>query len=594
MPSPSDTPVDRQPVPGRRIRDYYRAHAVGVGVGVVALLVTNLLALLVPALMGRAVDQVSSRSAEAVGWTALYIAGIALGAALARIVSRVFLFNAGRGTEHDIRQELFAHLTTMSPGFFGRHSIGDLVSRVTNDLGNVRVLLGFGVLTIINTTLVFAGNLPLIFLIDARLALVALAPLPLLVLVTRYGARAIYLRSQVVQATIGDLSSRVTESLAGNNVVRSFGREEAEIEAFERLNQDYYRHSLDLAWVRNLLWPVSGLVFGIGSLLVIWYGGLRAIAGVISIGEFVEFNTRLAILAWPTLAIGWVAGMWQRGRASMERINAIFSELPAISDGEGVVAHQLEGAISARDLTVKYEGAAESALRGVSFDLPAGGLLGVVGRTGSGKSSLARALLRLVEIGRGQLFVDGRDITDVRLVDLRRAIGYAEQDAFLFSATLRENLCFARPDADDAAVQTAVQDVHLEADLEALPDGLETPVGERGVTLSGGQRQRAVLARALLSQPTILLLDDSLAAVDAETEAAILKRLSVVARRQTSIIVSHRLSAVRAADEILVLDRGEVVERGRHDDLIQQSGLYSELWGRQTAERELERHEVTS
>ncbi len=589
--NPQPTPDVTAAPPGRsrRIRDYYLRHRLSAGLGMLALLATNLFALLVPSLLGRAVDQVKTgQSASLVATTALLMAAVATGAAGARIASRGLLFWAGRSAENDIRIDLFRHLTTLAPSYYRSASVGDLVSRATNDLNNVRALMGFGVLTIINVSLVYLGNLPLLILLDLRLAAVALATIPLLVLMTRYGSRAIFKHSQQLQKVLGDLSARITENLAGMGVVRAFGREQAEIDSFETHNQAYYDASIRLVFVRNLLWPLAGLIFGVGTLAVLGYGGLRVIDGALSLGEFVEFNARLAALAWPTLAIGWVAGMWQRGKASMERLNQVFEVAPSIADAPDARPVEIDGALQARGLTVRYTGSEYDALHDVDFELPVGGMLGVVGKTGSGKSTLVRALVRLVELEPGQLFVDGQDITGLRLADLRRAISYADQDSFLFSDTVEANVRFSRPDATAEEVHEAIATAHLGSDLEALPEGIDTVVGERGVTLSGGQRQRTALARALLARPRLLLLDDCLSAVDAETEAKILADLRGVARRQTTVIVSHRLSAVRDADQIVVLDAGRVVERGHHDELLARGGLYCELWGEQATEQELE------
>lgn len=585
----ADKQTIRSATGARRIRDYYLAHRLCAGLGLICLLATNGLALIIPSLLGHAVDLVKDGQAtELVAKTAGLVAAVAGLAALARIGSRGFLFYAGRVAEHDLRLELFAHLSLLAPSYYRKNAVGDLVSRVTNDLNNVRALMGFGILTIVNFSLVYLGNLPLVFVLDVPLALVALAPLPALILLTRYGARLIFVRSVRVQDVLGQLSSRITENLAGISVVRSFGREDAEIADFDVLNQEYYRASMRLVMVRNVLWPLAGALFGAGSLAVLWYGGLRVMDGAMTVGEFVEFNTRLAILAWPTLAIGWVAGMWQRGKASMQRINEVFSTEPTIKDHPQAVDIQVKGALRANDLSVTYHGAEHPALRDVSFSVPAGGVLGVVGKTGSGKSTLARALVRLVELPPQQLFVDDHDITKIRITSLRGAVGYADQDSFLFSASLKENICFVRPQASTEELNSVVDISHLTPDLKALPNGLETLVGERGVTLSGGQRQRAVLARALLAQPRLLILDDCLAAVDTETEAAILGRLSEVVHNQTTVIVSHRLSAVRAADEIVVLDKGVVVERGKHDQLLASKGLYWDMWNEQAVEQELE------
>ncbi len=575
----------------RRIRDYFRRYRGAFAVGFVFLVLTNLLALSIPWLLKEAIDALSGASAggyHAAIRFAAFMGGAAVVMAATRITSRILVFNAGRRVEYDMRSELFAHLSTLSPGFFQRRSVGDVMSRAVNDLGQVRALLGPGILNLINTGVAYVVGISLMVAIDWRLTLAALIPYPLLIFAARRFGGRLFKKSRKVQESLGDLSTYIQENLAGQQVVKSYVREASAVAGFERENDILLGRSLDLAFTRGLMVPIFGLVGGVGTLAVLWYGGAQVIRGHITLGSLVAFNGYLAHLAWPTIALGWMLSMWQRGMSAMARLNELFRARPDIEDREVDDVGELAGHLTLKHLTFTYPGTDHPALADLVLDVPAGSTLGIVGLTGAGKSTLVDLLPRLKVVPEGQLFVDGHDVCRVPLAQLRSAIGYAPQDPFLFSATIADNIAFARPDASRAEIERAAKVAAVHDDILAFPHGYETLVGERGITLSGGQRQRVALARALLKAPKILILDDSLSSVDADTEARILEALPEVLGGRTSIVVSHRIAAVQGSDQIIVLDHGRIVQRGTHAELTGSDGLYADLWRRQRLEAELE------
>lgn len=569
--------------------------------GSLLLAVTNALGLTIPWLLKGAIDSLrglqASPGAAAGGTihlvtvTAALIAGTAVAQGIARTFSRILIFNAGRNVEYQLRQDLFWHLCRMDPGFFRRNSTGDVMSRMTNDLSAVRMLFGPGILNVVNTAIVYVTGLWLLVHLSPWLTLIAVAPYPILIVTARLWSRVIYGASRAMQDQLGTLSTALQEDLAGIAVVKSYALEEARQAAFARQSEGYLDRALALARARGALTPLFALIGALGTLIVLWAGGRQVIAGKMTLGSLVAFNAYLVYLSFPTIALGWILAVWQRGLAAWVRVRELLSTAPAITDtpdhaGVPATAAPGEPSVSIRALRVVREG--RVILDDVSIDIAAGGTLAVVGPTGSGKTTLIDAVPRFLEVPRGVVFVGGRDVHDVPLGTLRALIGYAPQEAFLFSATVGENVAFGLPvglDAEQRArrVARAVEAAGLSADLSALPDGIETLVGERGVTLSGGQRQRVALARALAAQPAILILDDSLSSVDAQTERDILTRLGPILRGRTSILVSHRVAAVRRADLIIVMDGGRVAERGTHEQLLASGGLYASLYREQLA-----------
>ncbi len=463
------------------------------------------------------------------------------------------------------------------------------MARATNDLAAVRMLCGPAVMYSANTLFTAAGVLFLMVRIDWRLTLLALATMPLVAAVTQvFGAR-IHFHFERVQEQFSNLSTRVQENLAGLRVVRAYAREEAEVERFAALNREYVERNRRLIAWTSLFHPLLRLLVGVGFVAVLWYGGREVGRGAITVGEFVAFNFFLSQLVWPMIAIGWVVNLVQRGSASLARIQQILATPPEIRDRPPLVEARddLRGDLRIEGLTVTYGGAGAAALADLDLEVAAGQKVAIVGRTGAGKSTLLSTLPRLVEATAGRVFVDGIDSRRLPLARLRAAIALVPQESFLFSTTVGENIALGRPDAGREEILQAARLAGLSRDLEELPRGLDTVVGERGITLSGGQKQRVALARALLRRPRLLLLDDCLSAVDAETEERILGNLREVFAGRTVLQVSHRLSAVRDADQIVVLDKGRATERGRHDELMAIGGIYADLYRRQQLEREL-------
>jgi len=566
--------------------------------GTLLLAATNGLGLTIPWLLKGAIDSLrglQDRPGAGAGQTihlvtvrAALIAGTAVAQAVARTFSRILIFNAGRNVEYHLRQDLFWHLCRMDPAFFRRNSTGDVMSRMTNDLSAVRMLFGPGILNVVNTAIVYVTGVWLLVHLSPWLTLVAVAPYPILIVTARLWSRVIYGASRAMQDQLGRLSTALQEDLAGIAVVKSYALEETRQAAFARQSQGYLDRALALARARGGLTPLFALIGALGTLIVLWVGGRQVIAGKMTLGSLVAFNAYLVYLSFPTIALGWILAVWQRGLAAWVRVRELLATAPAIRDDAGVAAsaRPAEPSISIRDLRVMRDGRA--ILDGVSVEIPAGGTLAVVGPTGSGKTTLIDAVPRFLEVPRGAVFVGGRDVHDLPVGGLRELIGYAPQEAFLFSATVGENVAFGLPPGLDAEtrarrVARTVEAAGLAGDLSALPEGIETLVGERGVTLSGGQRQRVALARALAAEPAILILDDSLSSVDAQTERDILTRLAPILRGRTSILVSHRVAAVRRADLIVVMDEGRIAERGTHEQLLAAGGLYASLYREQLA-----------
>ena len=557
--------------------------------GLAAIFVSVAIGLAAPVVVGRAVDafmaDVAFRSLAVYG---LLLIAITAASGVFTFLKRLILVTMSRDVEYDLRNDYFAHLETQPPSFFHAHHTGDLMARATNDLAAVRMLCGPAVMYSANTVFTAAGVLFLMARIDWRLTLLALATMPLVAAVTQvFGAR-IHFHFERVQAQFSSLSTQVQENLAGLRVVRAYAREDSEIERFAALNHDYVERNRRLIVWTSLFHPLLRLLVGIGFVAVLWYGGRQVGRGAITVGEFVTFNFFLSQLVWPMIAIGWVVNLVQRGSASLARIQQILATPPEIHDEPPLAeVGEIHGELRLSGLTVTYGGAETPALADLDLEIGAGERVAIVGRTGSGKSTLLSVLPRLVEAPEGTVWLDGVDTRRLPLARLRAAIALVPQESFLFSTTVEENIALGRPGAGREEILEAARLAGLSSDLEELPRGLATVVGERGITLSGGQKQRVSLARALLRRPRLLLLDDCLSAVDAETEERILDNLRQVFAGRTVLQVSHRLSAVQGADQILVLDHGRATERGRHDELLAVDGIYADLYRRQRLEQEL-------
>jgi ATP-binding cassette, subfamily B, multidrug efflux pump len=564
----------------------YRRSFIG---GLAAILAASVIGLWVPLLVGEAVDTLHQAvTARAIlGYAGLMVA-VAAVRGVFTYLQRMILVTMSRNVEFDLRNRFFQHLEAQPLSFFQERQTGDLMARATNDLSAVRMLCGPAIMYSANTVFTGIGALVFMLRIHLPLSLLALAPMPLVAVATRLFGSRVHQLFGVVQERFAALSTRAQEHLAGLRVVRAYAREEFEEDCFDRLNRDNVEANRRLIrWSSAFSPALQGLV-GLGYVAVLWYGGLLLNRGALTIGELVTFNFFLAKLIWPMIAVGWVINLVERGAASLARIESVLAVPPAIVDGDEVVdPGQLHGAVRYRALDFSYSPGAPPVLRGIDLDVPAGGTVAVVGRTGAGKSTLLSLIPRLFDPPPGGLFVDGVDVRRLPLARVREAVAAVPQETFLFSTTIRENIALGRPEAGDAEVLEAAGLAGLDEDLAGFPKGLETVVGERGITLSGGQKQRVALARALMRQPRILLLDDCLSAVDTQTEERILGNLRRMFVGRTVFLVSHRVSTVEGADLILVLERGEIVERGSHDQLLAHGGLYADLYQRQQLEEEL-------
>jgi ATP-binding cassette, subfamily B, multidrug efflux pump len=563
--------------------------------GIACLLAARVLSMTVPWLLGRCLDVIAAigtglATTGTLGRYVALIAGIAAVQGVARTFSRFVIFNIGRDIEYELRNDLFEHLEKLPLGFYQQRQTGDLMSRLVNDVTAVRLLLGVGIVNIIDTPVAYVLGLSGMLLKDTSLTLAALAVYPVAFAVVKRTSRLLMERTLRVQEGLGDLSSRVQENLSGVHVVKSYACEEHEIATFARANARFQELNLRLARVRGFIGPVMNIVGGSAALIVLWYGGSLVMAGRLTVGDLLAFLGYLGQLAWPTAAFGWMLSILQRGRAAMQRLNELFGVVPAIATAPNATPiDDFRGEVVLRHITFRFPGRPDAppALDGVDLTVPAGRTVAIVGRTGAGKSSLVQLLPRLFDVEAGSVLLDGRDVRTLPLRWLRRQVGLVPQDPFLFSRTIRENVALAL-DEEDGRVEWAVQVAALERDLATFPLGLDTVIGERGVTLSGGQKQRVALARVLAAAPRVLVLDDALSSVDAQTERQILDRLRGFFRERTTILVAHRITTVKEAELICVVDEGRVVEMGTHEALVARGGVYAEIFREQALEVELE------
>ena len=560
-------------------------------IGFVFLVLATTIQLLSPLVLKHAIDDLTVEVTRAtlVFYAALLI-GIALVGGICRFLMRRIIIGASREVEYDLRNDFFAHLQRLSLSYFHQHRTGDLMSRATNDLSAVRMMAGPAIMYSVTTSIVFVVAVSLMFSISPSLTLVVLLPLPLVSVAVKGFGSAIYRRSERIQEQVAHMSAVAHEALAGVRVVRAYSREAVEMERFRVANEEYVSRSRAVIQLQGLFYPSMALLLGLSALIVLWLGSRQVVEGRMTVGDFVAFNAYLLMLTWPMIAFGWVTNMLQRGMAALSRMLVVLETEPAIRDVDPdrtlASPADIQGRVEFRDLSFAYNG--QPVLEDVSAVVEPGQMLALVGPTGSGKSTLVDLLPRLFDPPAGTVLIDGVDVRRIPLAVLRGAIGYVSQEPFLFSDTIAENVAFGALGEDSGAgVADAMAVARLDKDVEDFPEGFDTRVGERGITLSGGQKQRAAIARALMMDPRILILDDALSAVDTQTEEEILTRLRAVMRQRTSIVVSHRISTVREADLILVLDHGRVVERGIHEQLLAHDGLYAGLHHKQLLEEEL-------
>ncbi|HUP39933.1 MAG TPA: ABC transporter ATP-binding protein [Vicinamibacterales bacterium] len=579
--------------PVRRLFPYIRRYRREYLLGFVSLVLCSTMFAVSPLVLQFAVDDLSAGVTRSK--LAFYAGVLLLIAGLAgyfRYQMRRIIISASRGFEYDLRNDFFAHLERLPMSFFQENRTGDLMSRATNDLSSVRMMVGPAVMYLANTLITAVVSLSLMFSLDVRLTLIVLLPLPIVSITVKMFGTAIHKTFEEVQEKLSDMSAVVQESLTGVRVVRAYRQEDAEIERFRDANIEYLRHNKRLTRLQGAFFPTMSLFLGFSALLALWLGSRDVTSGRLTIGELVAFNAYLAQLAWPMIAFGWVTNLLERGMASWKRMLVVMETVPAIRDEEPTkglaIGDSGLGAIEFRNLSFMY--GTREVLTNVSFAVKAGETVAIVGATGSGKSTLVNLLPRLQNPPRGTVFIDGRDVRAMPLNELRSLIGFVPQEPFLFSDTLADNVAFGVPGVkqdEPGHIEAAAMVAQLEKDIRDFPNGYETMVGERGITLSGGQKQRTAIARAVITDPRILILDDALSAVDTYTEEEILSRLRGVMKDRTAIIISHRISTVRDADQIVVLDAGRVVEKGRHDELIRMGGHYAELYKKQLLEEEL-------
>ncbi len=574
----------------RPLRPYLARYQKRYVAGFFALIVTQAAGVIIPLIIKAGIDGMQ-RGIH--GSELLFFAGLILGVALIKAIfqfwMRWILIGISRDVEYDLRNDLFAHLMRLSQRYYNETRTGELMSKLTNDLSAVRNLIGPGIMYSATTIVVGIACLAFMIHLDWELTLVAIAPMPLVSAAVKYFGQQIHDRFEKIQAMYSEITERVRENLAGVRVVRAFCQEEAEMSLFASMNQEYVEKNKGIIWITSILWPMLALLFGFSFLLILAVGGWHVLSGRITLGTFMAFNVYLTYLIWPMIALGYVTNLVQRGLASQERLWAIFAAAPDIDDRHVPLnpIRTLRGEIEFRNLSFSYNGS--PVLKNINLQIPAGKSVAIVGATGAGKTTLVSLIPRLYEAPPGALLIDGVPVREIPLKTLRSHIGFVPQETFLFSDTVRENIKFGIPSASDGDVEEAARISNILPEVRGFPKSFETMVGERGLTLSGGQKQRAAISRAVIRNPRILILDDALSSVDTGTEEEILSHLARVMSGRTTLMISHRISTIRNADEIVVLNEGEIAERGGHDELVALRGLYAELYNRQLIEEELER-----
>ncbi len=557
--------------------------------GFLALVLSQASRINLPLIIKAAIDSLSrdTTSSRLLFYAALLLA-VALAQALFQFWMRWILIGISRDVEYDLRNDLFRHLCRLSPRYYTETPTGDLMSKLTNDLNAVRNLVGPGIMYSASTLVVGITTVGVMLHLDWRLTLLVLLPMPLVSIMVKVFGQKIHERFEKIQEMYSQITEKVRENLSGVRVIRAFCQEEPEMAQFDRMNLEFVEKNRRLIWISSLMWPGMALLFAVAFMLIMVVGGRHVLSGVISVGTFAAFNVYLLYLIWPIIALGWVTNVLQRGLASLGRLNTIFLAQPEITDRE-VSAEPLtalRGEIEFRNLTFRYNG--RTILKNLNLRIPAGRTIAIVGATGSGKSTLVSLIPRLYDAAPGSLLVDGVPIRQIPLQTLREQIGFVPQETFLFSETVRENIRFGTYHATDKGVERAAEISNILPDIRGFPKGFDTMVGERGLTLSGGQKQRTAISRAVIRDPRILILDDALSSVDTYTEEKILRHLTEVMAGRTTLLISHRVSTIRNADEIVVLHDGEIVERGTHEELLAMNGHYTELYKKQLIEEELE------
>jgi ATP-binding cassette subfamily B multidrug efflux pump len=574
---------------------YLRRYRKNLVWGGVAVILYNTIKVLIPLVIGHAIDDMQHGITEAkVIHHTLRLLLIAVLSAIFLYITRQVIIGASREIEFDLRNDLFSNLERQAPSFYHTHRTGDIMARTTNDLNAVRQLLGPAIMYSANTVVFTAAALPFMYRISPKLTFFAFVPLPIASVLVQYFGNRIHRRFERIQAMFSDISAKAQENFSGARLIRAFAQEEAEIASFETANLEYIKRSLHLVRLMAMLWPTLEFVLGLSLMITLLVGGHEVVSHRISVGQFTSFNVYMVQLTWPMIAVGWVVNLFQRGTASIVRIDELLKQQPAITDQDVTPqlrerferAEVIAGEIEFRNLTFAYPDA-RPVLKDINLRIPAGSSLAIVGPTGSGKSTLVGLIPRLHDAAPGMVLVDGESIRSYPLADIRSQIGFVPQETFLFSDTIHQNIAFGRPDASQEQVQDAASIAHIGNEILEFPKGFDTMVGERGITLSGGQKQRTAIARAVIREPRILILDDALASVDTYTEERILNGLRQGMDTRTTVFISHRISTARNADQIAVLVAGRIAELGTHEQLIARNGYYTSLFEKQRLEEEL-------
>jgi len=590
------------------LNPYLRRYWKSLAWGGVAVILYNVIKVLIPVVIeDEYLDDVIEDEQQKILFHALRLLLVAACSAIFLYITRQVIIGASREIEFDLRNDLFANLERQSPSFYNTHRTGDIMARTTNDLNAVRQLLGPAIMYSANTVVFACAALPFMYRISPKLTLFAFVPLPAASVIVQYFGNRIHRRFERIQSMFSDISAKAQENFSGARLIRAFAQEEAEIESFELANREYIRRSLHLVRLMAMLWPTLEFVLGLSLMITLLIGGHEVVQHRITVGEFTSFNVYMVQLIWPIIAIGWVVNLFQRGTASVVRIDELLKQQPSIADDPALLACRpnpetsspdpskvpsalpvctIHGDIELRNLSFAYPGG-PTVLHNINLTIPSGSSLAIVGPTGSGKSTLVSLIPRLQDADPGMVLIDEAPIRSLPLAELRANIGFVPQETFLFSDTIRHNISFGTPKATDQQVEESANIAHIRTEILEFPRGFETMVGERGVTLSGGQKQRTAIARAILRDPRVLILDDALASVDTYTEERILQGLARVMQGRTTIFISHRISTARNADQIAVLAAGRIAELGTHDELIARNGYYTSLFEKQRLEEEI-------
>lgn len=571
-----------------KLGSYLRPHWQDTALGIIALLSVNGLGVYIPLLIRSGVDTVSTtfRLDQVLRYVVIIIA-LSSAMWMMRMASRIWIFGVGRQVEFELKQRIFEHLLQLEPSYFASNTSGDLISRATSDVDNIRRLLGFAVLSLANTFFAYTLTLPVMLSISVDLTLASLAVYPFMFLLVHFFSDRLRTQQAAVQEQLSDISELIQEDISGISLIKIYAQEENERRAFQKKNQALLTANLTLAKTRSTLFPLIGGLANISSLIIIWLGTMRISSGNLAVGDFLALLIYVERLVFPTALLGFTITAYQRGEVSIDRLESIFSIIPKIQDPPDAISlptNTVKGEVTAKNFSYTYPGANTPALDDINFTIKPGEVVAVVGAIGSGKSTLANALPRLLDIQEEQLFLDGLDVTKIALNDLRGAIAYVPQDSFLFSTTIKNNIRYGDPISEQERVEAVANLAQIAAEINNFPQEYETIVGERGITLSGGQRQRTSLARAMLIDAPVLILDDALSSVDNQTATKILKNLSSGTKQKTVIFITHQLSAAATADRIMVMDHGKIVQIGKHSELVEQPGLYQKLWSQHQVE----------